>query len=104
MYRDGADVDALAWMAHQGSKDTKADSNATAKSINLPEGAVNLNMGTLIGSYTKVAGMLDEIAEVPGTKGIMVTFDDFLVSMDKFGEKIQPLMKCRAHVGATAAA
>ncbi|KAN0120061.1 putative pyrimidine monooxygenase ruta [Hyaloscypha variabilis] len=102
-YRDGADVDALAWMADQGSKDTKADANATAKSINLPEGAVNFNMGTLVGSYSKVAGMLDEIAEVPGTKGIMLTFDDFLVGMDKFGEKIQPLMRCRAHIGAPAA-
>jgi pyrimidine oxygenase len=55
----------------------------------------------LVGSFAKVAGMLDEIAEVPGTKGIMLTFDNFLVGMDKFGEKIQPLMKCRAHIHAT---
>lgn len=95
LYRDGADVDALAWMADQGSKDTKADANATAKTINLPEGAVNFNQGTLVGSYAKVAKLLDEAAEVPGTKGIMLTFDDFLVGMDKFGEKIQPLMKSR---------
>ncbi|KAE8453319.1 hypothetical protein EG329_011386 [Mollisiaceae sp. DMI_Dod_QoI] len=96
LYKEGADVDALAWMADQGSKDTKADSHATAKSINLPEGAVNFNQGTLVGSFEKVAGMLDEIAEMPGTKGIMLTFDDFLIGMDKFGEKIQPLMKCRS--------
>jgi pyrimidine oxygenase len=61
-------------------------------------------MGTLVGSYAKVAGLLDEIAEMPGMKGIMLTFDDFLIGMDKFGEKIQPLMKCRAHIGAPAAA
>lgn len=101
-YREGADVDALAWMADQGSKDTKADQNATAKSINLPEGAVNFNQGTLIGSWAKVAGLLDEAAEIPGTKGIMLTFDDFLVGLDNFGEKIQPLMKCRSKVGAAA--
>ncbi|KAL3421747.1 methanesulfonate monooxygenase [Phlyctema vagabunda] len=95
LYRDGADVDALAWMADQGSKDTKADGNATAKTINLPEGAVNFNQGTLIGSYEKVAALLDQAAEVPGTKGIMLTFDDFLLGMDAFGEKIQPLMKSR---------
>jgi pyrimidine oxygenase len=95
-YREGADVDALAWMADQGKKDEKADAASTAKSINLPQGAVNLNMGTLVGSYETVAKLLDEAAEVPGTKGIMMTFDDFLVGLDKFGQKIQPLMKCRA--------
>jgi pyrimidine oxygenase len=97
-YRAGADVDALAWMADQGGKDTNADANATAKAINLPEGAVNFNMGTLVGSYAKIAGMLDEIAQVPGTKGIMLTFDDFLIGLDQFGKHIQPLMKCRDHV------
>lgn len=94
-YRDGADVDALAWMADQGKKDEKADASATANSINLPEGAVNFNMGTLVGSYEKIAGLLDEVAEVPGTKGIMMTFDDFLVGIEQFGERIQPLMKSR---------
>lgn len=98
-YREGADVDALAWMADQGGKDTKADENATAKAINLPEGAVNFNMGTLVGSYESVARMLDEAAEAKGTKGIMLTFDDFLGGVEAFGERIQPLMECRRHVG-----
>ena len=40
--------------------------------------------------------MLDEAATVPGTKGIMLTFDDFVVGMDNFGSRIQPLMACRA--------
>lgn len=100
-YREGADVGALAWMADQGSKDKKADANSTAKSINLPEGAVNMNMGTLVGSYEKIAGMLDEVAQVPGTKGIMLTFDDFLVGVEAFGQKIQPLMTSRKHVTAS---
>ena len=29
----------------------------------------SLNMGTLVGSYGKVAAMLDEAAEMPGVKG-----------------------------------
>ena len=94
-YRAGADVDALAWMADQGSKDVSADSSSTAKTINLPEGAVNFNMGTFVGSYSTVARLLDEAASVPGTKGIMLTFDDFLVGLDQFGERIQPLMASR---------
>jgi pyrimidine oxygenase len=95
-YKDGVDVEALAWMADQGSQDKSADASSTAKTINLPEQALNFNMGTLVGSYANVAKMLDEAASVPGTKGIMLTFDDFVVGMKKFGERIQPLMKCRA--------
>jgi pyrimidine oxygenase len=51
-----------------------------------------------VGGYEKVARMLDEIAGAPGCKGIMLTFDDFLVGLDKFGQKILPLMKSRAKV------
>jgi pyrimidine oxygenase len=93
--RSGVDADALAWMADQGSKDTTADETSTAKHINLPEGAVNFNMGTLVGSYATVAAMLDDVASIDGVKGIMMTFDDFLVGLDTFGQKVQPLMACR---------
>jgi hypothetical protein len=41
------------------------------------------------------AAMLDEAAEMPGVKGIMLTFDDFLAGMDDHGTHIQPLMRCR---------
>ena len=95
-YKEGADVDALAWMGVQGNADTTAGADSTARHINLPEGAVNLNLGTFIGSYENVAKMLDEAASIPGTKGIMLTFDDFVKGLDDYGQKIQPLMKCRA--------
>ncbi|OTA90662.1 hypothetical protein M434DRAFT_365766 [Hypoxylon sp. CO27-5] len=95
LFNDGVDTEALAWMKSQSSKDTKADAYSTATSLGLPEGAVNLNMGTLIGSYENIANMLDEVAGVPGTKGIMLTFDDFLEGVEAFGQKIQPLMKSR---------
>ena len=101
-YKDGTDVDALAWMADQGAADKTADANSTARRINLPEGAVNFNMGTLVGSYATVAAMLDEAATVAGTKGIMLVFDDFLAGMDAFGSRIQPLMKCREKITAAA--
>jgi pyrimidine oxygenase len=63
-----------------------------------PTSAVNLNMGTLVGSYASVAAMLDEIDSVPGCEGVLLTFDDFIVGMDDFGNKIQPLMKSRQHL------
>src|SRR5271156_228001 len=49
----------------------------------------------LVGFYGKVAAMLDDAAEMPGVKGIMLTFDDFLAGMDDYGRRIQPLMRCR---------
>ncbi len=95
-YKAGADVDALAWMSDQGAADTNASATSTARHMTLPDSAVNFNMGTLVGSYANVARMLDEAAEVPGTKGIMLTFDDFLIGLDQFGERIQPLMRSRS--------
>ena len=55
-------------------------------------------MGTLVGSYASVARMLDEVAEVEGAAGVLLTFDDFVQGMEAFGTQIQPLMKCRSHV------
>ena len=101
-YKAGVDVEALAWMADQGAADTTATASSTARHINMPDSAVNFNMGTLVGSYASVARMLDEAAAVPGTEGIMLTFDDFLVGLDQFGERIQPLMRSRSDLRSAA--
>ncbi|MFJ9244892.1 pyrimidine utilization protein A [Streptomyces sp. NPDC101776] len=95
-YHDNADHAALAYMAGESATDTTADDTSTARTIVLPEGAVNFNMGTLVGSYETVAKLLDEVAEVEGTKGIMLVFDDFLEGLENFGTRIQPLMKSRS--------
>jgi len=95
-YHDNADFEALAYMAGESATDRSADDSSTAKTISAPEGAVNFNMGTLVGSYETVARMLDEVAELDGIKGIMLTFDDFVQGVEDFGTRIQPLMKCRA--------
>ena len=39
--------------------------------------------------------MLDEAAEVPGTTGVMLCFDDFVAGMEAFGTRIQPRMRSR---------
>jgi pyrimidine oxygenase len=95
LYNDGADMGALAWMSGQANADPNIGEGSTAQAISAPEGAINFNMGTLVGSYATVARMLDECATVPATKGIMLTFDDFLVGMEQFGQHIQPLMRSR---------
>ncbi len=101
-YHDNADLAALAYMAGESAKDKAADDSSTARTISLPEGAVNFNMGTLVGSYETVAKMLDEVAELDGTKGIMLVFDDFLEGIENFGTRIQPLMKARSGESARA--
>lgn len=102
-YHDNADLAALGYMAGESSTDTTADESSTAKTIALPEGAVNFNMGTLVGSYETVAGMLDEIAALNGVKGIMLTFDDFVEGIENSGTRIQPLMKSRSDIQSSAA-
>jgi pyrimidine oxygenase len=97
-YKAGADDEALAWLTEQSQKDTRSGSDTNVRQMADPTSAVNINMGTLVGSYASVARMLDEVASVPGTDGVLLTFDDFLAGIDAFGERIQPLMRCRDHI------
>jgi pyrimidine oxygenase len=97
-YREGVDEDAVAWLGEQGSAD-KTSTTTNVRQLADRESAVNLNMGTLVGSYESVARMLDEMAAVPNTGGVLLTFDDFIEGVENFGTRIQPLMKSRAHIG-----
>lgn len=99
LYKSGADADALAWLTDQSSKDTKSGSDTNVRQMADPTSAVNINMGTLVGSYASVARMLDEIDTVPGAGGVLLTFDDFVEGIENFGRYIQPLMKTRRHIG-----
>lgn len=103
-YHDNADTSALDYQAGEASADTAADDSSTARTISLPEGAVNFNMGTLVGSYETVARMLDELAGLPGVEGVMLTFDDFVQGVEDFGTRIQPLMRSRNRIPAQAGA
>ncbi len=96
-YNAGVDVEAIAWLMDQGAKDTH-NSDTNVRQLAAPEGAVNINMGTLVGSYESVARMLDEMAAVPNTGGVLLTFDDFLEGVEAFGTRIQPLMTSRTHI------
>lgn len=103
-YHDNADLAALGYVAGQTAQDKDADASSTAKTVALPEGAVNLNMGTLVGSYESVARMLDSISGIDGVQGVILVFDEFLQGVEDFGTRIQPLMKSRAARGAAAPA
>ena len=102
-YNEGADMEAIAWLQDQGAKDKVSGSDTNIKHMASSVSPVNINMGTLVGSYEKVASMLDEIAEIKGTDGILLTFDDFIQGVEDFGNRIQPLMKSRIDVNSAVA-
>ena len=101
-YKAGADQEAIAWLGVQGAADTKSGADTNVRQMVDPTSAVNINMGTLVGSFESVARMLDDVMTVPGTGGVLLVFDDFLKGLDDFGQKIQPLMRTRRHVAAAA--
>lgn len=92
IYSDGIDTEALAWAARQGSGDAKG---STGRAMAEAKPDVAMGQGRFIGSYKNVAGMLDELAAVPGLSGIMLVLDNWHTGVDEFGTKIQPLMKSR---------
>ena len=97
LYNTGADQDALAHLLGKVAEDTAPSETSMAAAIRRASSPINFNMGTLVGSYARVAEMLDEAATMPGVKGILLTFDDFLAGMDVYGTRIQPLMRSRQH-------
>jgi pyrimidine oxygenase len=106
-YKAGTDMVALQWASEQAGADKQASATSTAGMISQVvkgdvEGPVPTRFGRLIGSYASVARMLDEMATIPGVAGVMLTFDDFVVGMEQFGHRIQPLMASRGRLAAAA--
>ncbi len=95
LYNRGADREALAHLIGKAAEDPNLTETSTASAISRAASPINFNMGTIVGSYENCARMLDEAATMPGVKGIMLTFDDFIGGLDTFGRRVQPLMKCR---------
>src|SRR6202030_3448632 len=95
-YKAGADIEALAYRDAQAEDDPNKDpySQPNRRKI-LGTNKLPTNQGVLVGSYASVARMLDAMSSVPGVDGVMLTFDDFLIGMDQFGTRIQPLMRSR---------
>jgi pyrimidine oxygenase len=105
-YNETVDRVAIANVFGQASADTGAGRESSTRALAaevkdaapVPEGAVNLNFATLVGSFASVAAMLDEAGAVPGTDGVMLIFDDYADGLENFGNKIQPLMQSRSAV------
>ena len=100
LYKEGADLEALAWLVEQATADKNPTGDSNVRHAIDPKSMVNINIGLLLGSHAKVARMLDEMAAIPGLAGVLLTFDEFISGTEIFGERIQPLMQCRRHVAA----
>ena len=95
-YKAGTDLEALAYRDEQAEDDPSTDIYAQPNRRRiLGTDKLPTNQGVLVGSYASVARMLDELAAVPGVRGVMMTFDDFVIGMEQFGTRIMPLMRCR---------
>ncbi len=91
-YREGADLEAIAFMTGQANLDV---SGSTAAKITEMQNAFALNIGKIVGSHATVARQLDELAAINGLKGVMCIFDDYLIGTDDFGRHVMPLLKSR---------
>jgi pyrimidine oxygenase len=91
-YREGADLEAIAFMTGQANLDV---SGTTAAIITQMQNAFALNIGKVIGSHATVARQLDELASINGLKGVMCIFDDFVAGTEDFGRHVMPLLHCR---------
>lgn len=112
-YSEGADREAMAWASGQLANDlsaaAKGDNSSSADFKRATEigmsgtaaggelsNAISMGMGALIGSYSQVAQMLDELATVDCVSGVMVALADWHNDVDKFCKYVVPAMKSRA--------
>jgi pyrimidine oxygenase len=102
-YKAGVDLEAMAWRDSQANNDPGKDPLSVAGRFKASsEQKLPTSMGVLIGSYANVARLMDELATVPGVQGAMLTFDDFVIGMEQFGTRIQPLMQSRSSLSIAA--
>ncbi len=104
-YKAGTDYEAIAWRDEQAQDDPNKDPFSQPNRRKIMGGdKLPTNQGVLVGSYARIAAMLDEMAAVPGVEGVMMTFDDFVIGMEQFGTRIMPLMHSRQSSGHAQAA
>jgi pyrimidine oxygenase len=89
-YNSGLDYDAIAFMQSQAALDTRS-TGTSAKMLTREPKAVQDT--AIVGSPATVAEKFNELSNVPGTAGFMLTFDDFLEGVEVFGSEVMPLLE-----------
>ena len=99
-YREGADLEAIAFMIGQATALMTGQSHpdaagSAAEIATRMQNAFALNIGKVIGSHATVARQLDALATIDGLTGVMCIFDDFVPGIEDFGRNVMPLLRCR---------
>ena len=72
-YKAGTNVEALAWHDAQAENDPNQEPYAQPnRRKTLGINHLPTNQGVFVGSYASVAQMLDQMATVPGVRGVMM--------------------------------
>jgi pyrimidine oxygenase len=93
-YNDGSDRRAIAYMSGNYALDNASSDASSARFAEefAALKAIPENGGLLAGSPRTVANALNELARVEGTSGILMSFDDYHGSLDRFGQEVVPLL------------
>jgi pyrimidine oxygenase len=89
-YNAGVDVVAHEFMSGQAALDRKSLGTSAKMAHSTPKAVYD---GTIIGSPATVAKVFDALSRVPGTAGMMLTFDDFVEGIERFGTQVMPSMR-----------
>ena len=89
-YKDGADMEAL----ENALGDALADAaGTTAQRIGMMRESVFFGLNLIAGSPETVARQLQEIGDVEGTAGVMLTFDEPMNGLTRFCDEVMPHLK-----------
>ena len=89
-YKEGADMEAL----ENALGDALADAEGTtAQRIGMLRESVFFGLNLIAGSPETVARQLQEIAEVEGTAGVMLTFDEPMNGLQRFVQDVKPRLE-----------
>ncbi|QEE60578.1 LLM class flavin-dependent oxidoreductase [Salinibacterium sp. dk2585] len=95
LYAKGADAGALEGMYREYSNDTSTEGSSAAIAEKVAQAKNNPFYGggaPVVGSPQTIANHLNRLAAVSGTAGIMLTFDDFIEGIERFGAEVMPLL------------
>ena len=89
-YKEGADIEALENMLGDALADA---GGTTAQRIGMLRESVFYGLNVVAGSPETVARELQEIGEVEGTAGVMLTFDEPMPGLERFCADVLPRLK-----------
>ena len=90
-WRETQDLEAVRTMEGHASMNSEADVESLNKTL---LGSDNFMLWEIIkGSPAEVAEQIRDIEAVDGVGGLMFTFQDYLVDIDRFGRQVMPLLK-----------